>query len=257
MSPEQIRAQPVDHRSDIFSFGIVLYEMLTGVHPFRKTTQSETTGSILHEEVPPLSRYLDEAPDLLQHTLHKMLAKSPDQRYQTVHEIRTNLEEVRESSGPHMLEAGANSRGQTKPFWTGLISVAVLLVAGAAAVFLGWIPLSGSDQSTSEPLQAVPFMNMPGGAWCPDFSPLGDRIAFHGTVEDEAKVGFDICVKQIGPGDPLPLTTSPNWDRYPCWSPDGLQIAFARWFPDKIAIMTVPALGGLERPIAEVPWKGP
>jgi serine/threonine protein kinase len=91
MSPEQPRGKTVDTRTDIFSFGIVLYELLSGVHPFRRPKQAETTGAILHEEPTPLSRYTEDSSEVLQHTITKMLAKDPEERYQSVHEVRTNL----------------------------------------------------------------------------------------------------------------------------------------------------------------------
>ena len=91
MSPEQLAGQDVDTRSDIFSFGAILYEMLAGVHPFQKAELMETASAILRDEAPLLSRYQDQIPEVLQHTVRKMLAKKPSKRYQSVHEIRTNL----------------------------------------------------------------------------------------------------------------------------------------------------------------------
>jgi serine/threonine protein kinase len=65
MSPEQVRSDPADHRTDIFSFGVVLYQMLTGVHPFRRDKAVETTSAILYEEPAPLSGSLEQVPELL------------------------------------------------------------------------------------------------------------------------------------------------------------------------------------------------
>ena len=94
MSPEQVRGQDVDSRSDIFSFGVVLYEMLTGVHPFKKDTPVETANAILNEVSAAVTRHLDNTPVLLQHTVRKMLAKDPDRRYQLIHEVGTDLGEI-------------------------------------------------------------------------------------------------------------------------------------------------------------------
>ncbi|MDA2935310.1 protein kinase, partial [Acidobacteria bacterium AH-259-D05] len=94
MSPEQLRGQEVDARSDIFSFGVALYEMLTGVHPFKKSGHMETAHAVLSETAPPLSRYTEDIPLLLQHTVKKMLAKEPSQRYQLIHDVRTDLSEL-------------------------------------------------------------------------------------------------------------------------------------------------------------------
>jgi len=69
MSPEQVRGLPVDTRSDIFSFGIVLYEMLTGIDPLKKSTPMDTANAVLNEIPPPLARYARDAPELLQHTV--------------------------------------------------------------------------------------------------------------------------------------------------------------------------------------------
>jgi non-specific serine/threonine protein kinase len=91
MSPEQIKADPVDHRSDIFSFGVVLYELLTGVHPFKRAKLIETAGAILNQEPAPLNQYFDEPPDACQYAVTKMLAKDRGQRYRSFHEVRTDL----------------------------------------------------------------------------------------------------------------------------------------------------------------------
>ncbi len=96
MSPEQVLAKPVDGRSDIFTFGIVLYEMLTGIHPFSRSNMLETGHAILHENPPSLVLHRQEFPELLLHTLRKMLAKKPEQRYQSAHEIVTDLKELRD-----------------------------------------------------------------------------------------------------------------------------------------------------------------
>ena len=99
MSPEQVKGDVLDARTDIFSLGVVLYEMVTGVHPFRRKSPMETAVAIQVETVAPLIRYNEEVPDLLQHTVTKMLAKAPDRRYQVVHDVRTNLQQLVEGSG--------------------------------------------------------------------------------------------------------------------------------------------------------------
>ena len=99
MSPEQVRGLVVDTRSDIFSFGVVLYEMLTGVNPFKGDTSADTSHAILGETVPPLTRYTENIPVLLQHTVRKMLAKEADRRYQLIHDVKTDLGELLEESG--------------------------------------------------------------------------------------------------------------------------------------------------------------
>lgn len=94
MSPEQLRGQSADVRSDIFSLGVVLYEMLTQVHPFLKSGPLETASAILNERPVPLARYNEEATPPLQHIVKKMLEKKPDDRHQHVHEVRADLNEL-------------------------------------------------------------------------------------------------------------------------------------------------------------------
>ena len=140
MSPEQLRGREVDARSDIFSFGVVLYEMLAGVHPFKKSGQIETANAILSETAPLLSRYTEGIPVILQHTVKKMLAKDPGRRYQLLHDVGTDLGEFLEESGDSVkvMETGASfARGR----WQRAIPVvAALLVGGLIAGLVLWKP---------------------------------------------------------------------------------------------------------------------
>ena len=94
MSPEQVRGRPLDTRSDIFSFGVVLYEMVTGVHPFKKDSIMDTAQTILSATPPPIARYVHDVSELLQDTIRKMLAKDPGERYQTVKGLIIDLRRV-------------------------------------------------------------------------------------------------------------------------------------------------------------------
>ncbi len=108
MSPEQALGKKVDHRSDIFSFGVVLYEMLTGRLPFTGSSTTEVVDAILHKTHLPATRYNDGVSTELLLVLNKMLEKDADVRYQSVHEVWVDLRRIRGDS-----TAQSTSRGQT------------------------------------------------------------------------------------------------------------------------------------------------
>jgi serine/threonine protein kinase/Tfp pilus assembly protein PilF len=170
MSPEQARAKPADARSDIFSFGIMLYEMLTGIHPFKKETGVETVSAILSETPLPLGQRLPEASELLQHVVGKVLAKNPDQRYQSMHEIRTDVQQIlqqRESAA----SAAPRPRGLglRRPIWVILAVAGLVILAASGSWWIqrryfkspaaalafqerDWILITDFENSTGEPV---------------------------------------------------------------------------------------------------------
>lgn len=112
MSPEQVRGQTVDHRTDIFAFGAILYEMLTGKQAFKRSTSAETMTAILNEDPPGISQIVQTAPPGLQRVVHRCLEKSPDQRFQSASDLAFALGALSESgSGPVVAPAqGSRSR---------------------------------------------------------------------------------------------------------------------------------------------------
>ena len=162
MSPEQLRNQTVDARSDIFSFGIVLYEMAAGAHPFTKATSMDTAAGILNLAPPPLKRNRPDTPELLEHIVSKMLAKEPEDRYQLVHEVRTDLDSldsravVPEKRAPilSMLRLGR------KRFTIGAAALAALTLA--AALVLWWNPSDGRSPARDGPpsVAVLPLTNI-------------------------------------------------------------------------------------------------
>jgi serine/threonine protein kinase/Tol biopolymer transport system component len=128
MSPEQLQGEEVDTRSDIFSFGIVLYELLVGEHPFRRPTQMETAGAILNHDPTFPAASQAGAGMALHETLRSMLAKDPNQRYQTIEEVRRALE--------HLLEMAAPLPWTRRwPYWAAAL-LAVVALAVALVYFL-------------------------------------------------------------------------------------------------------------------------
>ncbi len=95
MSPEQAKGQRVDERTDIFSFGVVIYEMIAGKTPFAGDSMPETFANLINAELQPLSRFASNVPDELQRIVSKMLRKNKDERYQTMKDVLTDLKDLK------------------------------------------------------------------------------------------------------------------------------------------------------------------
>ncbi len=131
MSPEQLQAKPPDARSDLFSFGIVLYEMLTGVHPFGRTSAMETASAILSEMPPPLDRHNRGIPEQLQNTVRKLLSKDPILRYQSAQEVHADLAQV--STGAQKRAAG---RKLSRPVKAAILFAVIVFGIFPAALWI-------------------------------------------------------------------------------------------------------------------------
>ncbi len=121
MSPEQVEGKPLDQRSDIFSFGSILYEMATGRWPFPGETIGKVMGAILRDEPTPLSALRSDLPDGLERIVHRCLAKEPAQRYQSARELREALQELKQAPSAGR-PAGLN--------WVALAVVVAVLALG-------------------------------------------------------------------------------------------------------------------------------
>ena len=130
MSPEQVRGKAVDHRTDIFAFGTILYEMVTGKQTFRKPTSADTMSAILNEDPPSISSIQPATPPGLQRVVHRCLDKDPDQRFHSAHDLAFALEALTDS-------AITTPTGSHAPLGTGWTQRRKLIAGITAAVFLG------------------------------------------------------------------------------------------------------------------------
>jgi Tol biopolymer transport system component len=267
MSPEQVRGEPLDARTDLFSLGIVLYEMATGLRAFSGATTGVVFEGILNRDPPPASEANPRVPQELDRILGKALEKDRDIRYQTARDLEADLKRLRRdttsgrkvattstAAGSAPVPTGeaapaAEERGRRRPrprLWVGA-GVLVLVAA-----FGGWALKSRARRAPAGPITITPFTTDGGGKSMPRLSPDGEKVAYAWAGPDDDN--WDIYVKAVGPGTkPLRITEDPATDWSPTWSPDGRQIAFVRVSADNTAaIYTVPSLGGQERKLADV-----
>ena len=246
MSPEQAEGKKVDARSDIFSFGSVLYKMVTGGQAFHGDTKASTLAAILKDDPRPASQAVDGLPREVERVIFRCLQKEVNRRCQHMDDVKIVLEELREESDSGVLGIAAVSKpGPRRLTWA--LSVAAALVIATVGVWL----VRSKKEVPDVPLAAVPLTSYPGNQSWPSFSPDGTQVAFDWDGENQDN--RDIYVKQVGVEPPYRLTNDPAMDYSPAWSPDGRLIAFLRDLsPGKTAIMLIPQRGGSERILAKV-----
>lgn len=247
MSPEQAQGKRVDARSDIFSFGAVLYEMITGRRAFQGDTRASTLAAILREEPKSASEIAPAVPRELERLIRRCLRKPPERRSQGMADLKVALEELKEESESGSLAAAISPKtgARRRSVWG--ITVAAILAASVLTAVV-WRPWEAG--SPEAPLSAAPLTANPGTEGMPSFSPDGNQLAF--SWDGERQDNRDIYVKLIGGGFPIRLTTDPRPDLAPAWSPDGRWVAFVRLVgTNRKQLVIIPALGGQERKLAE------
>jgi eukaryotic-like serine/threonine-protein kinase len=273
MSPEQVRGQPVDHRSDVFAFGAVLFEMLTGQRAFSGDTPLDTMSAVLRE--PPcgvLYTPTRPIPPSLVRIVERCLEKSPADRFQSTNdlafalkgltpfesgEIRTPDHEAARDSDSHRRtatttpKAAASSRADARRNagwlrWSARIAAAIVIAAAAT-----WVTHRYFSASTSVPrlTNALKITGTIGEESSPAWSPDGRALAYQSNQAGK----WDVWVAQVGGGDPINRTAGNRADsRVPRWSPDGQWIAFASPGEDG-GVFVMAGVGGTPRKVASWP----
>jgi eukaryotic-like serine/threonine-protein kinase len=254
MSPEQVRARPTDHRTDIFSLGVVLYEMLAGRRPFGGDSAVETMNAILTADPPDVAQSGKWLPPALGDVVRHCLEKNPDERFQSARDLSFALQSLSVTSGsgatPAVNCAPATVPAPTSPArriaWMPLAAVALVAAALGAALAL-W--QGRPAPPAAEMWRVRRLTNDSGVTHNPAISRDGKLIAY---VSDRGG-NTDVWVQQVNGGDPVQLTRDIGLCRNPGFSPDGSKIVVTCG-ADRGAVYVVPTLGGLPRRIGDGEW---
>ena len=272
MSPEQVRGKELDARTDLFSFGAVLYEMATGALPFRGDTTGVIFDAILNRDFTPLVRLNPELPSELERIVGKALEKDRDLRYQHAADMRSDLKRLKRdsesgrhhsslgipvasigsgsalplrSSGSHPVQASSSLRvsdvavavpAPSNRKWLAIGTVAVLILAAAS---YGGYRLLSNRQSSPASATITPVSHWHKPISDAALSPDGHTIAFTSYVQ-----GFEqVFVMLTSGGDPLQLTNDEGSKTLDGFSADGTQIYYERDFGIS-EVWALPTLGG-------------
>jgi eukaryotic-like serine/threonine-protein kinase len=230
MSPEQVRGRPVDPRSDIFSFGCVLYEMLAGGRAFQRESAADTFSAILHEEpgqLPP------GVPPALRRIVSRCLEKQPGERFASAHDVAIALQAL-EGLDP---SAAVHWRLLPPHSWLLPAGVAAGVLALAAAGW--WVAARGvTGRLPSFHPRRVP--GQLGSVADVTLSPDGTAVAY-ASVDGEAS---EIWIVDVRGGKPIRLTERGVRSAAPAWFPDGSAVAFSSDDGRSISVWRVPRFGG-------------
>jgi serine/threonine protein kinase len=230
MSPEQAEGRDVDGRSDVFSFGSLLYEMLSGRRAFLGDSMLANLTAVLKEEPRPVPGIPAELERVVRHCLRKQA----ERRYQHMGDVKIALEDVKEDLGVVQPTKG-------RP-----IAIYALIGALAAAIAMTVYWKWPAPEPAQPQMIPTPLTTFTGREQEPTLSPDGSQVAF--SWDGEKQDNPDIYVKLISGGPPLRLTNHPARDFSPAWSPDGTHIAFLRSDGSTNAsLLLIPPLGGPER----------
>ena len=247
MAPEQLEGRECDARTDIFAFGLVLYEMATGKRIFSGSSQAELIAQVMRCE-PALD---DLAPPQFVHLVERCLAKDRVNRWQTASDVKLEIEWIEKSlTAPPAVTTLVEP---IKRLRKGKVAAALLTLAALIVIVgLGWFWWMRRTQPQPAAMKLIPLTTYPGIEQQPSLSPDGSQVAFSWNGRDQTN--FNIYVKTTGPGPPLRLTTDTADDVNPAWSPDGSSIAYLRKMGSgtEFSVLQTSALGGPQRKLADV-----
>jgi len=221
MSPEQIKGKPADARSDLFAFGAIFYEMLSGKRAFHADSAGETMAAILKEDPPDLSVTNQTVAPGIERIVRHCLEKNPEQRFHSAHDLAFDIEALSGTSAVSGQAAVASGRARVRP-----MPLLLLLLGAAAGALLAALFLRGRGGPGAATSSAPIFRritNLSGAENSPALSPDGRSVAFVHRSDNRVH----LWVQRIDGHRPIDLTpdcAAPSYS--PAFSPDGSLIAY-------------------------------
>jgi serine/threonine protein kinase len=232
MSPEQVRGETGDHRSDLFSFGVVLYEMLAGERPFKGDTAVEIMSAVLRQDPPDTLTQSASIPPGLARVVNRCLEKRPEERFQSAQDLGFALD----NSSSTSIRAGAVLEAPLRRVRRWLLPV-----VGVAIGLAGGMTLRGSPPKTESQAVKVSPVTFSGNDWSPTASPDGRMLAFTSDRDGIPR----IWLKQLHGGGEEALTEGD--DDLPRFSRDGNNLLFVRDEGEQLSIYRIALVGGHAR----------
>lgn len=235
MSPEQARGMDVDFRSDQFAFGLTLYEMATGKHPFRRDSSPQTMAAIIADEAPPLAEINPKVPTVLRWIIERCMAKDPADRYASTTDLLKDLTTLHgrlgEVTGEDLKPVVAPPRRK----------VMVPLGIGAAALAIGIVgALLLMPRPTTSAKRFNPLVTDGGFQGTPAWSRDSKALAYVSGVDGV----LQIFTRNVSSAQPLQITHGGFNASNPFWSPDNSRIYYHSQAEETIGLWSISAAGG-------------
>src|SRR5262245_29677387 len=245
MSPEQARGGKIDFRTDQFSFGLMLYEMATGQHPFRRDSHPQTMAAIIADEPRPISEVNPKVPTMLRWIIERCLAKDPNDRYASTADLHKDLAtlqgryaEITSDDNRPVVVAPPSSRRRTLTI--GAAIVAAVVIAALTVLTLASRP-SPSSPRFSPLVTDVSFQGTP--TWSID----GKALAYVSSVDGV----LQLFTRSLSSALPLQLTNARFDCADPFWSPDNARLYYHSQAHEWEGLYSISAAGGPPQLILE------